>query len=673
MKGLIAHWKFQQERIQPGADVVTNGGFDADTDWTKGGSWSIAAGVAAFDASQTSSTLYQEATTVGATYLLTFEVDAQAEIRIENLNADIYVSKRTLQAGKHSFVLTAITDTRLVFRGYQSGGAFNLDNVSAEPISIADLTPQGNAIALYGPSFTTDRKGRADSALSFDGADDYCSKTTALGDSLDITDAITIIAAIRPDIGVSGGIVSRYNTSDERQYMLNIGTTGKITLYQGYNSGADYTSNVTDEELSDGVDAVIAAAWDKDQNSGIPKLYIDGVEGTIDSPNAQTVPMPSKNPDFIIGDRENFNLPYDGVIDEIWIFDRMLSEDEIVEITNSYKPSGALNTGALEKDLVLDLDLTSKGVKVGDDLLDGWDFTDGWAAAGTASVSDADTFTTTADAWIWKDWSLAVGRTYRWLVDAAVSAGRMLVYNASTVANLIMNLDNGNETDAVALDTEVLLRNDYAGATTNDFTQLQVKPLLLADRTPQGNHAEVWGGTIGDDGITFDGSEKIVVNDDPIFDITGDMILSIWIKPSALSGNSIFFSKYLTDGDQREWFLRTEDAKFAFVTSTSGTSGGLQNWLSDDDVFTAGEWTHVAAHHALAGTIQLYIDGQPVSGSGGVNTPLKNGTGNVVVGGTDSGATFVGSAVKPRIYKNADRISDVDAFVAQLYAKGLNG
>ena len=41
-------------------DRVTNGAFAADTDWTKGDGWSIAAGVANCDGSQTGgSNLYQ--------------------------------------------------------------------------------------------------------------------------------------------------------------------------------------------------------------------------------------------------------------------------------------------------------------------------------------------------------------------------------------------------------------------------------------------------------------------------------------------------------------------------------------------------------------------------------------------------------------------------------------
>lgn len=59
-----------------GADLVTNGGFDADTDWNKGTGWSIAAGVAHCDGSQvTSSNFYQDiGIVIGRRYRVIFTI-----------------------------------------------------------------------------------------------------------------------------------------------------------------------------------------------------------------------------------------------------------------------------------------------------------------------------------------------------------------------------------------------------------------------------------------------------------------------------------------------------------------------------------------------------------------------------------------------------------------------
>jgi hypothetical protein len=61
-----------------GRDLVINGGFDADTDWTKGTGWSIAGGVASCDGSQVASTdLFQDSNNSVAqsrSYEITFTV-----------------------------------------------------------------------------------------------------------------------------------------------------------------------------------------------------------------------------------------------------------------------------------------------------------------------------------------------------------------------------------------------------------------------------------------------------------------------------------------------------------------------------------------------------------------------------------------------------------------------
>jgi len=59
-----------------GPELVVNGGFDSDSDWTKGDGWSIANGVATSDGSQSSSSALQavDILTIGTTYEVTFTV-----------------------------------------------------------------------------------------------------------------------------------------------------------------------------------------------------------------------------------------------------------------------------------------------------------------------------------------------------------------------------------------------------------------------------------------------------------------------------------------------------------------------------------------------------------------------------------------------------------------------
>ena len=59
---------------------------------------------------------------------------------------------------------------------------------------LADKTPYENDGTIYGATFTTDRKGQPNSAMSFDGVNDYVD--CGSDESLDITNAITISAWI---------------------------------------------------------------------------------------------------------------------------------------------------------------------------------------------------------------------------------------------------------------------------------------------------------------------------------------------------------------------------------------------------------------------------------------------------------------------------------------------
>ena len=62
-----------------GPDLVTNGGFDTDTDWTKFTGWSIGSGVASCSGVQTSNTLLLQDVGISVTptlYKVTFDITA---------------------------------------------------------------------------------------------------------------------------------------------------------------------------------------------------------------------------------------------------------------------------------------------------------------------------------------------------------------------------------------------------------------------------------------------------------------------------------------------------------------------------------------------------------------------------------------------------------------------
>ena len=64
---------------QIGSELVTNGGFDTDSDWTKQTGWSIGSGVASVTSAASGKQIYQNVLTNGKLYRGTFEIKSITE------------------------------------------------------------------------------------------------------------------------------------------------------------------------------------------------------------------------------------------------------------------------------------------------------------------------------------------------------------------------------------------------------------------------------------------------------------------------------------------------------------------------------------------------------------------------------------------------------------------
>jgi len=126
------------------ATVVTNGTFDADTDWTKGAAWDInttTAGKAHYAATGSNSLRQNDILTIGKRYRITFDISGAAG------TAAVGVTDGTTGLGivvsgdgSYSKEFTA-TDNDILFYAETADGAFDLDNVSIVPIGIVANYP----------------------------------------------------------------------------------------------------------------------------------------------------------------------------------------------------------------------------------------------------------------------------------------------------------------------------------------------------------------------------------------------------------------------------------------------------------------------------------------------------------------------------------------------------
>lgn len=132
-----------------GTELVTNGGFDTDTDWTKGVSASISGGVANLSSGGDSITQDISASE-GTLYLLTFTHNGTGNFTA-NIGSAAVLDHQISGSGagfavNASYLLPANSGTSLVFRSNASGGfTGTIDN-----ISVKEISPRGLAIAMDG-------------------------------------------------------------------------------------------------------------------------------------------------------------------------------------------------------------------------------------------------------------------------------------------------------------------------------------------------------------------------------------------------------------------------------------------------------------------------------------------------------------------------------------------
>ncbi len=165
---LANNWTRQQRVVAVnknalGTELVTNGGFDADTDWTKGTGWLITGGVASVDGTQTvDSDLEQDITIAnGDTYEITFTISNYVAGTITPVIGDTLGTARSAN-GTFTETITAGAGVspRLQLRA-NSDGDMDIDNVTVKAATVdwdldleqaLNLTLDGGTITLRTPT-----------------------------------------------------------------------------------------------------------------------------------------------------------------------------------------------------------------------------------------------------------------------------------------------------------------------------------------------------------------------------------------------------------------------------------------------------------------------------------------------------------------------------------------
>jgi hypothetical protein len=125
--------------VTEGSDLVTNGGFDADSDWSKGSGWSIGSGVATWTFGSGNGNLGQTILTAGHQYRITYDVTANTGDQDFKLavgtDASQTVLPQTVDTGHSVDFIAAGTDFLLRCTN-GTGGAISIDNIVVKEITL---------------------------------------------------------------------------------------------------------------------------------------------------------------------------------------------------------------------------------------------------------------------------------------------------------------------------------------------------------------------------------------------------------------------------------------------------------------------------------------------------------------------------------------------------------
>lgn len=190
--------------------------------------------------------------------------------------------------------------------------------------TISDKSPHSNNGTVHGTKYCNDRMGHSNQAMVFDGDNDYIE--IADDATLDIIEDITIAAWIYPtEVGEAsqGAIVDK-----------NINTGYFFSLYDlALRFSSD---NVGIFQISNS-DVITLNKWQHvviTYNMTDIKFYVDSVYA---GGGSSIVSLSQNNNSLFIGNREDGARAFDGVIDEVRIYNRALSQAEITQLFNTYK------------------------------------------------------------------------------------------------------------------------------------------------------------------------------------------------------------------------------------------------------------------------------------------------------------------------------------------------
>ncbi|SFV59986.1 hypothetical protein MNB_SV-6-1603 [hydrothermal vent metagenome] len=144
------------------------------------------------------------------------------------------------------------------------------------------------------------------------------------GNGITFTDAFTISQKIRVD---KAGIV--FNKEDV--FEVAVVSNGSVQYAIKADDGSGWKWNDTGYDLPLSEFHTLTSVYDGSQNS--LKFYVDGLEVSSSSENVPSA-LYQNDDALLFGERGNNNQPMEGIFDDIQIYDKPLTDDEVSKVAN---------------------------------------------------------------------------------------------------------------------------------------------------------------------------------------------------------------------------------------------------------------------------------------------------------------------------------------------------
>jgi PKD repeat protein len=492
--------------------------------------------------------------------------------------------------------------------------------------AVSDASGNGNNGSIVGG--VSWAPGRFGPALMFDGVNGRVDVPDAA--SLRLTSAMTLSAWVNPSTVSSAWRDVIYKGVDNYYLMAS---SSPASSPAGRAGGAKV---LAPSSLPINTWSYLAVTYDKTA----VRLYVNG---NLVATLPYTSSISTSNYPLQLGGDTVFGQYFKGMIDEVRLYNRALSQAEIqrdmvtpipppvADTTPPSVPTTPVANATSSSSISLSWGASTDDVSVAGYRIE--------RCLGVSCTSFAEIASVPGTSF--QNSGLAGGSTYQYRVRAFDNSGNFSQYSALAKATTSSSPTASGLVAAYSF-------NEGSGTTVNDVSGNGNRGSLSggAKWTTQGR----FGGAVVFDGI----NGRIDIPDSSSLRLTGAMTLEAWVNPSAVSGA------------WRDVIYKGNDNYYLMATSTAGSApagrAGSAKAMAPSSL-PVGGWTHLAVTYDNA-AVRLYVNGT-LAATTAYTGALPTSSNPLQIGGDSIyGQYFKGSIDEVRIYSRALSQSEIQSDMA---------